>query len=446
MVGREEDSTMISVHEVLKENKRLKEALEEMRKERDALKRELEKYKNSNTPSSSNKHLKPNTNGRRTGKNGKRGAPKNHPGKTREQHIDHHAEVKATHCPNCDSTNLRVKKKKKRVVEDVPASVTPETTATTVCVQECCNCGFVFVPPQNTTPLKGKFGINLMILVIFLRFLLRGVLRKTACFLETGFALKITPAAVNAIIKRVAEAAEQEYEEAKQRIRHALKVYVDETSFSVLGINQWVWVYRTDTDILLVIRPSRGSNVLAEILGECYSGTVICDCWRAYNFLSHATIQRCWAHLLRKAEALAESMPGRHLHEKLHKMFEEIKSFNAGTPTQEERDRKYTEMTAQLQKLIAYYARYEELKPVITYIGNALEQWFTCIKIEGIEPTNNLAEQAIRETVMVRKIIGAFRSEAGKQCYETLASLIATWQMTGKDLITDCWASCIQQR
>jgi len=35
---------------------------------------------------------------------------------------------------------------------------------------------------------------------------------------------------------------------------------------------------------------------------------------------------------------------------------------------------------------------------------------------------------------MVRKIIGAFRSEKGKHCYETLASLIASWQMTGKDL------------
>jgi len=440
--------TMITIQEalkenkrILKENKRLNKALKQSESEKsqlwnevEQLRKELLKYHNSNTPSSSNKHLKPNTQGKRTGKGGKRGAPKNHPGKTREQHIGHHAEVKATHCPNCDSTNLKVKKKKKRVIEDVPAPVTPETTATTVCVQECCDCGLVFIPPQNTTPLKGKFGINLMILVIFLKFLLRGVLRKTACFLETGFALKITPAAVNAIIKRVAEAAETEYEETKQRIRTALKVYVDETSFSVLGINQWVWVYRTDTDILFVIRPSRGSNVLAEILGEGYSGTVICDCWRAYNFLKNATIQRCWAHLLRKAKELAESVPGRHLYEKLHALFEEIKSFNEGNPTQEKRDLKYTEMTAQLQALIAYYSRYEDLKPVITYIGNALEQWFTCIKIEGIEPTNNLAEQAIRETVMVRKIIGAFRSEKGKHCYETLASLIASWQMTGKDL------------
>ncbi len=58
----------------------------------------------------------------------------------------------------------------------------------------------------------------------------------------------------------------------------------------------------------------------------------------------------------------------------------------------------------------------------------------TCIKLDDIEPTNNFVEQAIRETVVVRKIIGAFRSEKGKKSYETLASLIATWQLQSLDL------------
>ncbi|MBI2669442.1 hypothetical protein HYX14_06390 [Candidatus Woesearchaeota archaeon] len=53
----------------------------------------------------------------------------------------------------------------------------------------------------------------------------------------------------------------------------------------------------------------------------------------------------------------------------------------------------------------------------------------THIKIAGVQPINNYAEQAIRETVLVRKIIGAFRSVGGTKTYETLASLIATWQL-----------------
>ena len=303
--------------------------------------------------------------------------------------------------------------------------------------KECLDCGLVFVPRHNTTPLQGKFGTNIIVLVIFLKFLLRGVLRKTANFLESSFALRLTPASVNAIIKRAATAADNEYEDLKHRIKNSAIVYVDETSFSVLGKNQWVWVFRTANEILLVIRPSRGSNVLEEILGKYYAGTVICDCWRAYNFLADANIQRCWAHLLRKSEQLSEYVAGKHFHEKLVLLFDEIKQFNKEEHTLKVREQKYHEMTRQLEQTIKYYRRYEEFTSVVKYINFNLKKWFTCIKIAGVEPTNNFAEQAIRETVIVRKIIGAFRSETGKANYETLASLIASWQLQGRDLKTE---------
>ena len=91
-------------------------------------------------------------------------------------------------------------------------------------------------------------------------------------------------------------------------------------------------------------------------------------------------------------------------------------------------------MTAKLQKIVSYYSRYEECEAVTKYIGFHIESWFTCIKIAGVQPTNNYAEQAIRETVLVRKIIGAFRSVQGTKTYETLASLIATWQLQKIDI------------
>ena len=91
-------------------------------------------------------------------------------------------------------------------------------------------------------------------------------------------------------------------------------------------------------------------------------------------------------------------------------------------------------MTAKLQKIIGYYLRYDECKSTAKYIDFHIESWFTCIKIAGVQPTNNYAEQAIRETVLVRKIVGAFRSVKGTKTYETLASLIATWQFQKLDI------------
>ena len=169
-------------------------------------------------------------------------------------------------------------------------------------------------------------------------------------------------------------------------------------------------------------------------MGKAFAGIVVCDCWRAYDFLSNARIQRCWAHLLRKSKELCKNVAGRHFHEKLTVLFDEIKRFNSKERTEKQRLRKYKQMTAKLQKVLAYYSRYEECKGVTKYINFHLESWFTCIKIAGVEPTNNFAEQAIRETVIFRKIIGAFRSETGTKVYETLASLLATWQYQKLDI------------
>lgn len=397
------------------------------------LQKELEKYQNSNTPSSSNKHLKPDTSGKQSKENSKRGAPLGHVGKTRQQIPTRKEIVDATECPNCHGHRLKDEKIIKQIIEEVQEPIAPEVIEGEIHKKKCLDCGTAFIPPQNTLPLKGSFGINLMIMIIFIKFILRGVLRKTSSFLEVSHTFDITPASINEMIRRVAKAADTEYELLKLKIRKAAIIYIDETSFSVLGKNQWVWVFRTATDILLVIRPSRGSNVLEEILGKNYSGNIICDCWRAYNFLEFANIQRCWAHLLRKSKELL-SIVGIHLHEKLKGLFDEIKQFNLTTHTTEERMEKYLEMTQKLKEIIDYYSKYPELESIMKYINFNLEHWFTCIKIEGIEPTNNFAERALRESVLVRKIIGAFRSETGKENYETLASVIASWQLKGLNL------------
>lgn len=398
-----------------------------------ALQKELAKYKNSNTPSSANKHLKPDTQGNKTREDSKRGAPIGHIGKTRNQTPQRKEIIDTDKCPFCHSHRLTDDKVIKQIVEEVEEPAPLEIVENEIHKKKCLDCNKTFIPPQNKTPLEGSFGINLMVIIVIIKFLLRGVLRKTASFLETSHAFTITPAALNEIIFRVANAAEKEYEEMKLRIRNSAKVYIDETSFSVLGKNQWLWAFRTENDILYVLRPSRGSNVLEEILGKEYSGTVICDCWRAYNFLALANIQRCWSHLMRKSKELL-TVAGKNLHKKLTELFDEIKVYNSISRTSEERIAKYDEMTSKLRELIEYYSKYPELEPVVKYINFNLGNWFTCIKVGGIEPTNNLAEQAIREPVIVRKIIGAFRSETGKGNYEKLASVIASWQLRGLDL------------
>ncbi len=417
---------------VEEEKRKIVEENEALEKENKKLQAELSKYHNENTPSSANKHLKGNTQGLHA-KGGKRGAPFGHKGTTRKQEPEEFNDVDTNECPGCHSSDVVDVDVLKRVVEDVPVPVRPKVREDLVHKKRCRNCGKIFIPPKNETPLKGKVGINLMVLILMMKLVLRGALRKTSSFLQWGFAFSITPAAVNSVVKRVAGAANSEYEAMKVRVRNASVVYSDTTSFSVLGVNFWVWIFRTEHDILLVIRKGKGKKVIREILGKNYSGAVICDCAWVYNFLKKAVIQRCWAHLLRKAKAL-EGAIGRHFYEKLQSMFEEIKKFNELNPTEEQRIIKSEEMTKEMHNLICYYRRYEEAMPVVKYINNHFKEWFTCIRYLGIEPTNNLSEQGLRESVIYRKIIGAFRSKEGPTYYERLASLFATWQMRGLDV------------
>ena len=419
--------------EIEKRDEEIKKRDEEIKK----LEREIRKYKNSNTPPSAHPHLKQNVSRTIEVKQHKRGAPDGHGGTTRpHKEPDKIRHIAGEKCPNCQSNDISIISQKHQQQEEMPPEIQPVVVDIVRDVCRCNKCNIKFLARDGITPVQGRFGINLMVLVIFLKFIVRGVLRKTSSFLDASFAMKLAPASVQAIIERAAKAGEAEYQKLKQKIRIANLLYIDETSFRVLGMNWWVWVFRSDTDLLLVIRNSRGNNVLEEILGKNYAGTVVCDCWRAYDFLSNATIQRCWAHLLRKSTEL-ESVAGRHFRKKLGELFEQIIQFNSKERTEQQRMRKYKQMTATLKNITAYYSRYDECKGVVKYIDFHIESWFTCIKIAGVQPTNNYAEQAIRETVMVRKIIGAFRSVKGTRTYETLASLIATWQYQGRDIKTE---------
>ncbi len=73
------------------------------------------------------------------------------------------------------------------------------------------------------------------------------------------------------------------------------------------------------------------------------------------------------------------------------------------------------------------------MKKPLTYLKNGFGRWYTCILYPGMEPTNNLGEQAMREHVIMRKIIGCFRSEKGAENYQYIASLLATWRLQGKN-------------
>ena len=365
----------------------------------------------------------------------KRGAPKGHRGATRPTPVpDEVIEVTATQCEKCGSFNLEpLDNIEKSVREDIPPPQKIKVTQFNRREVKCLDCNHQFISKHPDCPQIGNFGIYLLVYITMLKYHLRGVLRKIQDFLLYSHNFEISTKGIHDILLRVGDVCKVEYDKKIDKIRNARWIYIDETGFKVNGEKWWLWIFRTNEgDTLVVIRKSRGGKVLDEILGEKHPGPVIVDGWRAYNRIG--TVQRCWAHLIREVDDFKDTSDnGKQLSEEIHAKYKVLKEFLDKEPSMDERIQQKAIFDRELENTVNRYSDFDELKKPLTYIKNGLGSWYTCLLYPGMEPTNNLGEQAIREHVIIRKIIGCFRSENGAENYQYIASLLATWKLQGKN-------------
>ena len=197
------------------------------------------------------------------------------------------------------------------------------------------------------------------------------------------------------------------------------------------GKKYWLWAFRSaENEVLVVIPDSKGRDVVKEAMGEDFHGPAIVDGWKMYSYLT--TIQRCWAHLIREVDAFKNTVHGDELSEEIHSMFGELTE-SLKLEVMDKRKAMKDAFDKRMEELVNRYNTYGELHKPVEYIRNGLGSWFTCLLYPGMEPTNNLAEQAIREHVVIRKIIGTFRSESGAENYQYIASLLSTWRLQGEN-------------
>jgi transposase len=423
------------LEETLHRNQELEKENETLKKENEALKKRLLYYENPNTPPSARQLQKTEKKSDIIPIPKKRGAPNGHKGATRPiKEPDDTKEVIADHCEKCDSSNIeKLEKCEISIIEDIPPPQKIKTTQYNRWEVKCRDCGHQFISKDPDCPKTGNFGIFLLVYIVMLKFHLRGVIRKIQDFVMKYNEFEISTKGIHDILLRVGSACKNDYEDKIQKIRSAKWRYIDETGIKINGKNWWLWIFRTDTnETLVVIRKSRGSKVLEEILGEGHKGANIADGWRAYSWIDK--LQRCWAHLLREVDHFIDtSENGKRLSEDIHACFKKLRDFLDRDPSIEERRENKGVFEKELEDIVTKYSEFKELKKPLTYIKNGFGNWYTCMLFPGMEPTNNLGEQAMREHVIIRKIIGCFRSENGAENYQYIASLLATCRLQGKN-------------
>ncbi len=401
-----------------------------LREENEALRRRLLMYENPHTPPSLQLFKAKIAN-----PPGKRGAPIGHKGATRVSKPDEIIHVSAEKCPNCSHPLDSPIRTEKKTIFDLPPPQKVKVTEYDLDVYKCSSCGTEVKAKHRDCPMTGDMGIYLLNYITMLKYNLRGPIRRVQEFLKTNNDIDLSPKGINDALIRVGDACRSEYTAIRDRIRHSRWVHIDETGFHVDGKKFWLWTFRSaDNDVLVVIMDSRGRDVVKETMGEGFHGPVIVDGWRVYSYLK--IIQRCWAHLIREVDAFRNLEHGNGLSQEIHSMFKELKESLKSENMDQRRTMKIA-FDRKMEDLVKQYDPHEELHKSVEYIRNGLGSWFTCLLYPGMEPTNNLAEQAIREHVVIRKIIGTFRSESGSQNYQYISSLLSTWRLKGMDMFIE---------
>lgn len=368
------------------------------------------------------------------------GKPKGSNGATRKLgEPDQRIRVKRSNCKRCRHALGKPFGVEKRLTVEIPPPQKPIVTEFELEKYICPSCGCVNAASDPRCPTKGEFGPRALAIAQDLRFRERLSVAVTCRVLRERRGLKISPSGVLDLTSRTARVLRGPENELAMRIKLSNVVYIDETGFYINGERVWLWIFVTDSDVLAVIRRSRGSNVPRQILGRKYRGTVVCDCFAAYDLLKkqlpNARFQKCWAHLLRESKVCAQNCgeDGIKVHAELKAFFRRMKSFLSGEPSPERRAEELESSLKQLDRISAMEANHPRIRKLLKRIGKHREDWLTCILMPNVDPTNNRAERSIRPHVMLRRLRGSLRSERGREDHEMITSLMATWELQGLD-------------
>ena len=220
-------------------------------------------------------------------------------------------------------------------------------------------------------------------------------------------------------------------------LRRAKKIHMDKTVYRVNGKRWSLWVFYDpqNENAAYWLTQKGDSDALDEVLGD-WDGIAICDGARAFD--RYRRKQRCWAHILRESHYIQRNNPknrcARYVDYRLGKIFRDARAFK-GTP--EERRRKRYEFTQRVLALADEYGGDPALREFAVTLQNAAFDLFLFVVEPDVAPTNNPAEQLLREPVILRKIRGSLRATRSAMVMCALLSCMTTWKRQGLDPIAE---------
>jgi transposase len=343
-------------------------------------------------------------------------------------------------CPDCGGL-LEPTDEQPRVVQQIDLRPLTYTIEEHRCPTSWCrHCQKAYAAPLPRHIAGGRLlGPQLTALVAYLKGACHASFSTIRKFFRDVLVVPISRGYLAKVINKVSEALGQPYEELLRLLPEEKVINADETGHKLNGQQWWAWCFRAELYVLYHVDAQRSGDVLMRLLGEDFRGVLGCDCFSAYQRYMrecNIVVQFCLAHLIRDVKFLT-TLPGvqekaygerlRVLFRALFQVIHERETLTGAEYLRRLGAKKQEILTAGTEE-VPDSKHCQAMAKRLRKHGAA---YFTFITTPGIEPTNNLAEQAIRFVVIDRHITQGTRSEAGNRWSERIWTVIATCAAQG---------------
>ena len=236
--------------------------------------------------------------------------------------------------------------------------------------------------------------------------------------------LSFTPAALLGFEKQAAEKAGPLAHDVAMKLRACEVTHADETYYPIDGKPAYAWFHGNEHLAHFYICGTRSGKISRKILGKDYAGGLVTDCYAGYDRHATKIKQRCVEHLKRTAKNWRKVTPEKAVASR--QFFDDVMAWTKRCCRWHRRWKENSPGTQQREAawLRSEQARLENValdsKKAQTLQGRIRrysQEWLTFLDHPDVPPTNNLAEQAVRFLVILRKLTFGSRTAPGRDAW-----------------------------
>jgi len=357
------------------------------------------------------------------------------------ERVDRRVDHTPKRCPDCGGS-LQPEAEPALVVQQIEFVAQPfQVTEHVAANCRCGRCGasvYAQLPPE--VEAAGLVGPKLSAHLVWLKTRAHVSYSNLQVYLHDAFDLQVSRGLLDKVVQKAGHGLRPVWDELYRAVRSESRLHVDETGHPEAGHKLWTWVFRARWFTLYVIARSRGSKILEQVLGRMFQGVLHADYFSAYRkYIGAHNIlaQFCLAHFIRDALFLKDlSDPatrryGARVVRRLRHLFR-VLHWRERYATPETFQRALERARDRLRQAVLQAPERTEPQNLARRFRKHGDDYLRFVTTPDVDPTNNLAEQALRFTVLNRRMTQGTRSPNGRRARETLWTIAQTCTQQGR--------------